>query len=49
MKELAKHGGYPEVLIEYAAAMPSGTWYGRPLLGDVESGLGCRARGVDLR
>ena len=49
MKELAKQGGYPEVLIAFAAAMPSGRWYGRSLLGDVESGLGCRARGVDLR
>ena len=48
LKEMAKQGGYPDVLIEFAAAMPSGEWYGRPLTGDVESGLGCDSLGVDL-
>jgi hypothetical protein len=48
LKEMAKDGGYPEVLIDYAAAMPSGTWYGRPLTGDVNDGLGCDILGVDL-
>lgn len=48
IKEMAKAGGYPDVLIEFAAAMPSGDWYGRPLTGDVDSGLGCDALGVDL-
>jgi hypothetical protein len=28
--------------------MPSGEWYGRPLVGDVNSGLGCDALGVKL-
>ena len=48
LREMAKQGDYPDVLQEYAAAMPSGDWYGRPLTGDVESGLGCSRLGVDL-
>ncbi|HMJ96901.1 MAG TPA: hypothetical protein VK486_13670 [Thermoleophilaceae bacterium] len=48
LNEMAKEGAYPEVLMEYAAAMPSGDWYGRPLTGDVNSGLGCDSLGVDL-
>jgi hypothetical protein len=48
LKEMAKDGGYPGVLLDYAAAMPSGTWYGRPLIGDVNEGLGCDVFGVDL-
>jgi hypothetical protein len=28
--------------------MPSGRWYGRPLAGDVNPGLGCSALGVTL-
>jgi hypothetical protein len=49
MREMKTEGAYPQVLNEYAAAMPSGRWYGRPLLGDVESGLGCAANGVRLQ
>jgi len=49
LREMEKEGGYPSVLYEFAAAMPSGDWYGRPLLGDVESGLGCDTLGIDLR
>jgi hypothetical protein len=48
LKEMAKRGAYPQVLLAYAAAMPSGTWYGRPLIGDVNEGLGCDVLGVDL-
>ena len=48
LKEMAKSGGYTEVLIDFAAAMPSGDWYGRPLAGDVNSGLGCDGLGVTL-
>jgi len=48
LKEMAKQGAYPDVLIAFAAAMPSGDWYGRPLTGEVESGLGCDSLGVDL-
>jgi hypothetical protein len=48
MREMSKQGGYPDVLEEYAAAMPSGRWFGRPLEGDVNSGLGCSTRGVKL-
>ena len=36
---MEKQGGYPDVLYEYAAAMPSGEWYGRPLTGDVKGGF----------
>ena len=48
LKEMSNSGGYPEVLEGYAAAMPSGVWYGRPLDGDVNSGLGCPALGIPL-
>lgn len=48
LHEMAKEGAYPEVLRAYAAAMRTGTWYGRPLEGDVEGGLGCSERGVRL-
>jgi hypothetical protein len=48
LRQMSKQGAYPEVLEGYVAAMPSGRWYGRPLLGDVESGLGCSERGVEL-
>jgi hypothetical protein len=48
LHEMEKAGAYPEVLYEYAAAMPDGTWHGRPLTGDVDSGLGCDGLGVDL-
>jgi hypothetical protein len=48
LHEMEKQGGYPDVLYEYAAAMPSGEWYGRPLTGDVNSGLGCDSLGVKL-
>ncbi|HEV7846706.1 MAG TPA: hypothetical protein VGO83_10660 [Thermoleophilaceae bacterium] len=49
LQEMAKQGGYPDVMLELAAAMPSGEWFGRPLIGDVDSALGCQSRGVDLR
>lgn len=48
LDEMAKKGGYPDVLLGYVAAMPSGVWHGRPLIGDVDSGLGCAGLGVDL-
>jgi hypothetical protein len=48
LHEMARQGAYPEVLYEFAAAMPEGDWYGRPLTGDVNSGLGCDSLGVDL-
>jgi hypothetical protein len=49
LKEMRKDGQYPEVLLDFVAAMPSGRWYGRPLAADVNSGLGCDSLGVDLR
>jgi hypothetical protein len=48
LKEMSKSGAYPEFLARYAAAMPSGRWYGRPLEGDADSGLGCSALGIPL-
>jgi hypothetical protein len=48
LKEMTKEGAYPEVLLAFAAAMPSGEWHGRPLAPDVNSGLGCDTLGVDL-
>jgi hypothetical protein len=41
LKQMSHSGDWPSVLIGYARAMRSGRWYGRPLLGDVNSGLGC--------
>ena len=46
--EMAESGAYPWVIGQFAQAMPAGHWHGRPLEGDVNSGLGCRARGVPL-
>ncbi|MGH2909701.1 MAG: hypothetical protein ACRDK8_10440, partial [Solirubrobacteraceae bacterium] len=46
LRQMAHQGGWTQVLIGYAKAMPSGTWYGRPLMPDVNSGLGCSAAGV---
>jgi hypothetical protein len=48
LREMSKRGAYPHVLLEYVAALPSGRWYGRPLIGDVKSGLGCSQLGVRL-
>jgi len=48
LQEMAKQGAYPDVMLEFVRAMPSGRWYGRPLTGDVDSGLGCKQLGVDL-
>jgi hypothetical protein len=48
LRIMETQGAYPQMLEEYAAAMPSGVWYGRPLAGSVESGLGCAERGVPL-
>ena len=48
LAEMTKEGDYPEVLLAFAKAMPSGDWYGRPLEGDVDSGLGCPSLGVPL-
>jgi hypothetical protein len=48
LREMAEKGAYPWVLERFAEAMPSGEWHGRPLEGDVDSGLGCPALGVSL-
>lgn len=48
LQRMRHEGDYPQTLIEYAAAMPSGKWYGRPLLGDVDEGLGCSYLGLPL-
>lgn len=48
LREMAEKGAYPWVLERYAEAMPSGEWHGRPLEGDVNSGLGCPTLGVPL-
>ena len=33
LNDMEKKGHYPDALYEYAAAMPKGDWYGRPLTG----------------
>jgi hypothetical protein len=48
LRQMAKEGGWTQVLTGYAKAMPKGTWYGRSLVASAESGLGCRALGVNL-
>ncbi len=48
LQEMSRSGAYPQVLEGLAAAMASGSWYGRPLEGDVNSGLGCPALGIPL-
>lgn len=48
LREMSRSGAYPEILEDFAAAMRKGTWYGRPLEGDVDSGLGCSSLGIAL-
>ena len=48
LRQMASEGGYPDVLLDYVKAMPSGDWYGRPLIGELGEGLGCDTAGVDL-
>jgi hypothetical protein len=36
-REMSKEGAYPATVVEYAKAMSSGRWYGRPLLAAVDS------------
>ena len=48
LQEMRSQGAYPAVLEDFAKAMPSGTWYGRPLEGDADSGLGCSYLGIPL-
>jgi hypothetical protein len=48
LRQMASQGGYPDVLLDYVKAMPSGDWYGRPLIGELDDGLGCDSLGVDL-
>lgn len=48
LQQMSKSGAYPEILELLAAAMSNGNWHGRPLIGAVNSGLGCPALGVPL-
>jgi hypothetical protein len=48
LREMEAEGAYPQLLEEYAAAMPRREWFGRPLLPNVDSGLGCAEKGVRL-
>lgn len=48
LHQMARQGGWPQVLISFARAMPTGTLYGRPLIGQVAPGLGCGELGIDL-
>jgi hypothetical protein len=45
---MRREGAWPQVLTGYAKALPRGTWYGRPLTGEVSSGLGCSQLGIQL-
>lgn len=47
--DMDKEGGYPLVIWQFADAMRDGpTFFGRPLLGEVNQGLGCPRLGIDL-
>jgi len=49
LRQMAREGGWTQVLVGYAKAMPNGTIYGHPLVADVKSGLGCGSEwGVKL-
>jgi hypothetical protein len=48
LQEMRSQGGYPDAVELFARAMPSGTWFGRPLEGDADSGLGCSYLGIPL-
>jgi hypothetical protein len=48
LREMSATGAYPEVLGEYVAAMPTGTWYGRSLERSADSALACSSLGVGL-
>jgi hypothetical protein len=36
-RQMSKQGAYPAMVVQYAEAMPSGQWYGKPLLAAVNS------------
>jgi hypothetical protein len=46
LHEMAREGAWPQVLIGYARALRRGTWFGRPLAGEVNAGLGCSQLGI---
>jgi hypothetical protein len=48
LRQMAREGAWSQVLISYAKAMPEGSLYGRPLVRQVNSGLGCGELGVNL-
>jgi hypothetical protein len=48
-RQMSEDGAYPALVVEYAKAMPSGRWHGKPLLPVVDEGLGCTANGFPLR
>jgi hypothetical protein len=50
LRQMAQEGAWPQVMIDIAKAMPRGALYGRrPLVRDVDSGLGCGSQwGINL-
>ncbi|HUN79224.1 MAG TPA: hypothetical protein VMU32_09905 [Solirubrobacteraceae bacterium] len=48
LRAMRGEGGYPQVLEEYAADMPSGRWHGHSLAQAVTTGLGCPEHGVKI-
>ncbi len=41
LREMAREGGWTQVLSSYAKAMPQGTIFGRSITADANNGLGC--------
>jgi hypothetical protein len=48
LRDMSRHGGWPQLLIAFARAMAHGTWHDRSLAGAVNAGLGCSGLGVKL-
>lgn len=48
LRAMSAEGAYTRVVLELAAAMPSGRWEGGSLLAEAGSALGCSDRGVEL-
>lgn len=48
LQELKSKGEYTQSVVEHAEAMPSGLWWGRPLLKETGLGLGCPGMGFPV-
>ena len=50
LRQMARQGGWTQVLTGYAKSMRTGNWYGRPIATELNDGLGCGPSwGVNLK